>query len=308
MKNRAGLYRSLASMHHAGIGWAQALESAAGGDASLAPVQRRLDRGATLGEAFQGVADPLDAALIEAGEKDGSLERVLADMAQAHEDASRRRKQEWASLTYPILLAHIGAVLLPFPDLWQGNHGAALLWAAAVLVPTWAFLGWRISRARRERPRPRPGTSPPEPPAALVGPWRTRVEEADARGLDALGRLLDAGVPLDQTLELAIQAGWGGRVAVDLDEARRRARRGDDIAGAWSHLPLELSARLRTGEEAGSLGQAACGVADGLRFDADIRRKRAAAILPVAFYLVIAAIIAWRILSFYGAAYGRLGR
>lgn len=306
MKSYAPVFRSLAAMHRAGISWPKALESAAGGDPRYALAQRALERGEPLGRALVSVIDPLDVALIEAGEKDGSLERVLAEIADTHEEAGRRRSEEWSTLLYPVVLAHLAALLMPLPDLMKGNVGGALFWAALILVPTWSFLLWRRHQAKRSRAAPGSG-DPPEPPRA-VGPWRSLVEEADARALDAMGRLYDAGVPVSEALDLAIAAGWGGRAAADLAEARRRVARGRDLAGAWRHLPASLTARFASAEEAGSLGEAFTKVAEELRFSLRMRRKRFAALLPVIVILVIGAIVAWRLFSFYGGIYSGLGR
>ncbi|MHC5011815.1 MAG: type II secretion system F family protein [Planctomycetota bacterium] len=304
MTSSASFFRSLASLHRAGIPWPQAVDSAAAGSARYGGVQRALQRGASLGEALDPVVDPLDAALVRAGEQDGSLESVFQDIAEMHESAARRRRERWVGLTYPLLLAHLAAILLPLPDLIQGRPGAALLWAAVVLLPVYAFLLWQRAQDRRERPRPDRKGSPP--PVSTMGPWRNRVEEADARALDALGRLYDAGVPIREGIDLAMRAGWGGRAALDLEAAGRRLDRGEDLAGAWSHLPGEYANRLRTGEESGNLGEAARRAADELRFGVDMRRKRTAATLPTVVLLVLGGLIAWRVISFYAGMYGNL--
>lgn len=302
----APVLRSLAAMHRAGIPWPRALESAAGGDLRFATAQQALERGEPLGQALATVVDPLDVALIEAGETDGSLELVLTQIAASHEEETNRLREEMTALAYPLLLAHLAALLMALPDLIQGNVGGALLWAFGVLIPTWGFLFWR--RKQAERSRAAPGTGdPPEPPPA-AGPWRNRVEVADARALDAMGRLYDAGVPVKESLDLAIAAGWGGRAAADLAEARRRVSRGQDLAGAWRHLPPDVATRLATAEEAGSLGEAFGRVAEQLRFDVRLRRKRMAALLPVIAMLAVGAFVAWRVFSFYGKLYSGLGR
>lgn len=305
-KSYAPVFRSLAAMHRAGIAWPRALESAAGGDPHYASAQSALERGEPLGQALSSVVDALDAALLEAGEKDGSLERVLTEIADAHDASRRDRREELTGLFYPLILAHIAGVLMALPDLIQGHPGGAFLWAAAILAPTWGFLLWRRRQARASRVAPGTGDPPAPPPA--VGPWRNRVEEADARALDAMGRLYEAGVPVAESLDLSIAAGWGGRAAADLAEARRRVARGRDLAGAWHLLPDELAGRLRAAEESGSLGEAFSRVAQELRFDVRTRRQRVAAVLPVLAMLCVGALVALRLFSFYSGLYGRIGR
>lgn len=307
MTSYGPLFRSLAAMHRAGIPWLRAVESAGGGRTAFEPVRRALERGESLGTALRPLVDPLDAALIEAGERDGSLEEVLEEIADAHEEARQRRGEGVTALAYPIVLAHVAAILMPLPDLIQGNVSGALAWAAVILVPTWAFLLGRRRAMTRERPAPGAG-DPLEPrePRWVVGPRRSMVEEADARALHALGRLLDAGIPVAEALDLAIPAGWGGRAAVDLAEARRRVARGRELAGAWQHVPPDLARQLASAEESGSLGDALRRGADVLRFSARMRRKRVAVVLPVVVLLAVGAIVAWRLFCFYGGLYGNL--
>jgi len=148
---------------------------------------------------------------------------------------------------------------------------------------------------------------PPAPSTFLLFS-RSRVEEADARGLDALGRLYEAGVPVAEALDLAIGAGWGGRAAADMAEARRRAARGRDLAGAWHHLPPQIAQRLVAGEESGSLGEALGRVADDLRFGVEMRRRRFTVVLPVLAVLGVGLIVAWRLFSFYAGYFRSLTR
>jgi type IV pilus assembly protein PilC len=295
-------------MHRAGIPWNRALESAAGGDARFEEAQRALDRGAPLARALTGVLDPLDVALIEAGEKDGALERVLVEIAESHDEMRRSKTEALTGLMYPIALAHFGAILLPLPDLVQGNYGAALLWAALILVPTWLFILLVSRRGRAERRRRASGSEQPPVPRPFLGFWSSRVEAADARALSVLGRLYEAGVPVADAVELSIASGWGGRAAADLAEARRRVARGHDLGGAWRHLPDDIADRLRSGEEAGSLGDALGRVAAELRFSVRTRQKRLSVLLPLLVMLVVGGIIALRILTFYVDLYAGLGR
>jgi type II secretory pathway component PulF len=302
----AAFFRSLAELHRAGIAWPEAVRTAGGGDARWDAAVQALGRGAPLSDALGEAVDPLDRALLRAGEQDGSLERVLRDVSEHHEAARRRRGRRTASLAYPLLVAHVAALLLPLPDLLQGRPGAALLWGLAALVPTWTFL--LLLRRADRRERPRPGETGP-PPAPAQGPLsRNRVEAADARGLEAFGRLLSAGVPLGSALDHAVRAGWGGRAAVDLAGARERLPAGGALAAGWRSLPPGVARRLAAAETAGALGEEARRVAEELDLAVDLRRQRAAAVLPVVATLVLGALVALRVLSFYGALYGNLAR
>jgi type II secretory pathway component PulF len=257
-------------------------------------------------QAFAGLLDPLDVALLRAGEASGGLERTLREAADQHDlEASRRSRRRAASL-YPFLLAHLAALLLPLPDWLAGNVGTALLVTLAVLGPLYLVVGLLVLGDRRSRP-PTGASRPPRPPPH-VGPFAAAVEERDARALVALARLHDAGVPLDESVELSMRAGWGGRAACDLVRARERVRGGESLAGAWRELPQHLATSLAVAEQVGEVGAAARRAAVALQDSAEARRTRIAAVFPVVLMLLIGAVIAWRVFSFYGGLYARLGR
>ncbi|MDJ0973754.1 MAG: type II secretion system F family protein [Planctomycetota bacterium] len=300
MALKPAFFRSLAAYHRAGIGWPDAVSSAAGLRGGMEGVADRLRGGTSLADALGSHVDPVDSALLRAGEASGNLELTLERIAQTKEETARETKERWAGLAYPIVLAHVGALLLPIPDVMQGNPGRALIWAALILVPVWAWiLGMRRLDAGRRKHAERP--------MRAWGPFRSTVEEGDARCLRVFAACLEAGVPLLEGLRLAQQVAPGSRVGQDLARANVLAQGGSSLAEAWQDLPEEHADRLRTAERVGELGQAARRIADQLLLDVRLRRKKTQAVMPIAIILVIGAIIAWRVFSFYGGLYGKLG-
>jgi type II secretory pathway component PulF len=296
----ARLYRTLASLHRAGVPWPQALDSAGRGDWDEA--SRRVARGEPLSEALAARIGPLDAALLRAGEHNGGTEQVLERLAERHESEARARAERWTALLYPLALAHLGAVLAPLPDLFAGRVAQGLLWSVALLAPVYAWLGlaaWHrhiVARSRRGALARLPA----------VGPWRSAVEEADARALQVLGDGLDAGLALDETLRFATAAGAGGRVARDLEGAREAVARGERVTARWRGLPEDTLRALRAAEEAGELPTAARREGVRLAFGVEMRRERWRRILPVLLVLAIGAVVAARVIGFYGDALRRM--
>jgi type II secretory pathway component PulF len=290
-------------LHRAGVAWPEALASATGGDPRWAPARRAVAGGAPLSEAVAAQVGALDRALLRAAEATGTIEETLERIATRREDETRRRRERQAALLYPLVLAHVAAALAAVPDLVAGRPLLALGWVAAVLVPL--HVGWWLARTGAARAA-RPGHPAAGPPRAR-GLARNRVEEADARALLALGDAYDAGLPLEETLTLAAQAGAGGRVAFDLRHALPRVHEGEPLAAAWHALPPDLAADLRSAEESGEVGRAARRQAGELAFRVAMRRKKAAALLPVVLVLLVGALVAWRVISFYRDFYGNLG-
>jgi type II secretory pathway component PulF len=300
----APLFRSLASLHRAGVAWPEALASAAGSKPALRGVRDAVGRGAPLSEAFAPVVDPLDLALLRAGETTGGLEAALDRIADRHEAARAERSARLGALAYPVLIAHVAALLLPLPDLIQGRVLPAFGWSAAVLVPLYALL-FSLRPGRRLRSADaHPGVRMPR----ARGPGRGAVEEADARALTALADLTEGGVMPGEALPLAVAAGSGGRVAWDLYRAVAAVRDGQPLASAWKATPPEHREALKVAEQAGELGPAARRLAARLRDDVAWRRKRLAALLPVVVILFVGALVGWRVISFYSQVYGGLAR
>ncbi|MDJ0520659.1 MAG: type II secretion system F family protein [Planctomycetota bacterium] len=300
----ASMFRSLASLHRAGVPWPQALASAAGGDPGWRGAEQALAGGAPLSEALAANVEPLERALLRAGEASGTLERALENIAQRKEDEVRMRGARRTALLYPVIMAHVAALLAGVPDLLQGRVGAAALWALGILLPLYAIL-WATRPRRVSADAPQhPGTRPPR--AGLV--LRNAIEEADARALGAFADCYEAGMRLDEALELSGRAGAGGRVAFDLYRARPRVADGAALHTAWHALPEEHARELRAAEESGELGQTMRHLAARLSFQVEMRRKRFSSVLPLVVLLVVGAIVGYRVISFYADVYSGLGQ
>jgi len=287
-------YRSLASLHRAGIPWPQAVATAAGTDGRASGPLQSLAQGQSLAESLGPVVDPLDRAMLQAGESSGRLEATLERIAARHEQEARLRGERKAALAYPVLMGHVAALLAAVPDLIQGHVGQGLLWSLGVLVPLWTAL-W-LTRPRRLAANPEhPG---PKAPTA-TGLTRNAVEEADARALLALADGYESGVRLDEVLTLAHRAGAGGRVAFDLYRARPRVAEGKPLASVWSAIPETMARALTVGEDTGELGATARQQATELAFAVEMRRKKIASLLPLGIMILVGGLVAWRVIGFY---------
>jgi general secretion pathway protein F len=291
----AAVYRNLARLHGAGLGWPEAIDAATGGDGRWAAVRDATARGVGVGDAFAPVVPPLDLAGLRAGEASGRMEAILDALAARHEEDERRRRARWTALAYPVFVAHLAAVLMAFPDLFQGRLLAAVLWAAAVLLPVYGFFALATaSRRAAER-------GPDDVPAAWTRLLRTTaaVEDADARALHALGWLHDAGVPPLSSVPLARRAGAGGRVAEDLSRVEAAVRAGRPMHEGWSATPTVARSRLTTGEETGTFSAACFHAARDFEEAAATRRERFAALLKPVSIVVIGGIVGARVIAFY---------
>ena len=170
MADLAAIYRSLSALHRAGIGWPAALRQGAPPGGVWEGARTRVDAGQPLSQALDGCVPGLDLALLAAGERSGGLEGTLESLATRTEARRRRASERRAALAYPVLLAHVAALLLPLPDLMRGRWGAALLWCLAPLSLIYGVL-WLSRR-----------TPPPGRPLPYRFPYQNRLEEEKRRG------------------------------------------------------------------------------------------------------------------------------
>jgi type II secretory pathway component PulF len=291
----AVVYRNLARLVGAGIPWPEALDTATGHDPRWVAARDATARGVGVGDALAPLVPPVDLAGLRAGEASGRMETILDALAARHEEEARRARERRTALTYPVFVAHLAAVLMAFPDLFQGNLLGAVLWAAAILLPVYAFFALLAASRRAAE----------QGPDAVPAPWtrllRTTaaIEDADARALHALGWLHDAGVPPLTSVPLARRAGTGGRVADDLFRVEASVRAGRPMHEGWRDVPPVARARLTTGEETGTLSAACFHAARDFEEAASARRQRFAALLKPISIVVIGGIVGARVISFY---------
>ena len=183
-----------------------------------------------------------------------------------------------------------------------GLYHRRRLWALAVLVPTYVLL-W-LTRSRNVKRGSHPGTTAPRARGLL----RSAVEEADARALTTFADSTDAGVPINEALDLTVSAGAGGRVAFDCYRARPAIAGGAALHTAWKSVPPDMARELSVAEQSGELGATARHLASRLQFNVEMRRKEISALLPLVVILVVGGIIAMRVIGFYTSMYSGLGR
>ncbi len=294
-RDAASRYRRLAALHRAGVAWTTAVGDVLGPSAA-----DRIRRGSPLHEVLVPDPAPLDRALIEAGDASGQLGDVLERLATRHELLARTRSSAARALAYPLVLAHVGALLMAVPDWVAGRPIAGLRWSVAVLA-----LAWGLHAGARHLLSPGAGTGTPR--RSVRRRWWNagRVLDADVRALLALADAHDAGIRLDRASQLAADAGAGGRVAADLVIGADAVRRGRLLSSAWHATPESIRAELVTAEGAGNLSAACRHGAARLGEDATSWRTRIEAMVPTIGLLAIGALIAARLLAFYADMFSR---
>lgn len=272
---RAQLFDSLATMIRSGVPLLEAVETLSAlrgrrGSARrtmLAELREALRSGGSLAAAMRsqpGWFDPVESAMVEAGQHGGTLPEVLQALSERHEEEGRLANRLAGALLYPAIVAMAGAGVAVFLSVRTLPELTRILEGAGVPVPavtTWTMAtGQWIARWGMIAALGMALAAVAAVPVAAVrraarggrGParWRFRLVPGVVRTMAVadvavrLGELVRAGVPVTEGLRV-------------LAPTTRPA--------LGAHL-VEAAARIERGEE---LGASLC---DGLWFDEEFRR------------------------------------
>lgn len=315
---RAALYHQLASLTAAGVGVIQAIEQLYRHppSASYRPCLRRaldqLNSGSGFAEAMaqaEAQVSAFDHALLEAGEQSGRLDQCFRLLGDYYAERARTTREVLSGLAYPMFVMHFAVFIFPFPQLFlTGDLWAYLRQTFGVLLPVYSGVALLIYAGQG-----RHGEA-----------WRSLVEQvlrfvplvgsgrrdlALARLAAALEALLSAGVTVIEAWELAVRASGSPALARTVTGWKRQLAAGETPAETVQHsraFPSLFATQYATGETSGQLDET-LGRLHRYYQDEGARKLQAVAQwLPRFFYLVIAALIAWKVFSFWMGYFERL--
>jgi type II secretory pathway component PulF len=313
-------YHQLAQLTDAGLTLRSALESQERHPPArwLREPSRRLlgllNRGGTFAEAVASARDwmpQFDAALLEAGEQSGRLPASFKLLAEHYSERARLAREVISNLVYPVFLFHFAILLGPLPELvLSGNVPSYLATVGKILVPIYAlvFLLLIATNSRHG-----------ETSRAIIEAVGRRIPVlgsahqnlALARLATALHALLNAGVPIIRTWELAAAA--SGSVALKREVAKwapeiESGRTPGDLLQESRRFPELFANMYNAGEISGTLDDSLLRLYR-LHQERGVSQFRAVAEwTPKLVYFVIIGFIVWRILSFWFGYFGQIGQ
>jgi type II secretory pathway component PulF len=255
-RDLACFYRSLGELLSAGVLASEALRTAAAFLPAAEPAVARVAAGEPLSAALArlpGVVPSEHLHFLRLGERSGSLDRVLGDLAEVAERWDAARVQVRNGLLLPGIMVHLAALVSPLPQLLLRGDIAGYLGAALGLVALfWGTLGGIRLLARHA------GPDLLDRLARGVGLVRPAWEQAELWRIASALRLC-ARTSLGWPEALVFVAGLCRSPALRqtlLTAAEAAGRRGIPpsqvirASGAW---PAEFVAFWETGERTGSL-------------------------------------------------------
>ena len=312
----AALYRQLSAMLNAGVSMEHALQSLerAASDGRLrricSTMRERILAGGDLTEAMgehETVFPLLHRELVRVGERTGTVDRALGQLAGMMEQMVAVQKEIWVQMLYPLLLLHMSVVVGPLPQLvFTGDFGAygrAILSSLVVLYVGAAMLWFIVRQISRDRSKLALADR-----LVLAVPVLGKIHRdlSLTRLFSALKALLNAGIGILEAMPRAGAASGSATLAAAAAAAVPELKRGEPLIVAMAGaLPPDALGLIATGQESGKLDD----MLEHLErhfFDESRRRLRALAEwLPKLIYVGVVLWVGWQILEM-GRGYGRM--
>jgi type II secretory pathway component PulF len=309
LARRRLLFQALARAEHAGVPVTRALEPLRAENRGrlaqrLEVMQAALERGLPLGRAGRqaGLFTPWEGRVLESAATAGTIEAVLARLAEHHATRLRWTQRVRSRLALPLLLLVILALVAPIPALVaQEIDGAGYLQRALTPIAALAVLVFVLTRVARR----------------AQGQDLPRLLERLLLWIPGVGRMLRLRAQRDLLLNLALLLAAGRPAVQALREAAVTVR-SPVLRGAWVQAAGEvergatLTDALRdsggldrragvplvgTGEFSGSLDRMVEHHAEQLNERLDLIDDALAEWLPRLLYFGVLALIVWGILG-----------
>ncbi len=309
LRSRASLFAHLGAMEQAGVPVERALASLALGarhEQAVIRLRQMVSNGRDLASSGQlsGVFTPLESSLVRAAQEAGALAHTYQQLAQRYAEQARHAAELRSRLLLPAGVLLLALVVKPLPAWVAGSLSGAGYLGAVLLPVLWlSALLWGAStllRRCRQRRSDEPGWLDDLLLALpLFGGLQRR---ADMRNFcDSLGLLLEAGMPILDALPRACHTVGNARLRRDFAMLAPRITAGQSLVRAVEGLSFPGKAMLigvlNTGEATGRPGDALLRLARLQAQQLASQQQSLAIWLPRLFYLMVAAWMAYGLLT-----------
>lgn len=310
LREKAGLYDHLGRLIRSGITFPVAVEKLAA--TSRGNVRRCLkglkdgvDRGETIAEAFNALrpaVGEMECSTLSALERTGRLEHGLAQLGRYFQAFATARREILQRSAYPLVVLHIGILLLNVPLLFTDAAGQYLKSTGLLLAALYgavAIIALLLPLVRDA------GTASPVVDRILrfipiIGPMRRSF--ALARFIGVYDLQLDAGVNVIDGLLAAARASRSAAIRRAVQSAIPELRDGSQVGPLLARsgvFPEETMRAIQIAEDTGELDVVLEQLAvehqgEGLR-----RLGVFSEWLPRLVYLGVVVFVAWQVISGY---------
>lgn len=262
-------------------------------------------KGGGLSEAlgrYKNIFDPLEIALVKAGEMGGSLDRRLNNLAEELEKVYNLRLKIIGNLIYPLLLLHAGIFIPPIVTVVTngfGYYAKTVLISLAVLYGGF-FLIYGCYRLLKTVPELNTLLDYMILYIPLLGAINYKLSLA--RYFYNFGELFDAGINIYTSNELASGTCSNTVIRRKLATIGDLIKKGDTLTEALSKsgsIPGIAMGLIASGEESGRASSMYKKAAEYMDQEAEASINKLMIVLPLLLFLLLAAYIGYTIITFY---------
>lgn len=272
---------------------------------------RNLQSNKTLAESFLDIKDipEFDRALIDASERSGRLESCFKFLSTIYQERANLINQFLSGIAYPVFLMHFAIFIFPFAEFFaSGNLLVYLSKTLGVLIPIYAFafvLTTAIQSEQNEKWKEFMQSLTRFIPFFKSGTQSLYL----SRFALALEALLNAGVPIINAIQLSGKACGSVKIKKATESWLNRLANGistpSEEVSRCSEFPEIFSSQFATGEISGKLDETLKRL-HSYYFDEGLRNLRSGfKMLGHLIFLIIALIIAFKIVMFYAKFYSQ---
>ncbi|MFH0910737.1 MAG: type II secretion system F family protein [Planctomycetota bacterium] len=262
--SRSDIYRNLATLLESGVPVEKSFRSAGmGEDSRLARALGEIADAVAAGKDVSGAMEkrprlfpPFDRMLVSVGEQSGRLPECLESLADWYAFTTRLRRTLLSGLSYPFLVLHFAALIIPLPALvLEGDVSLYFRRVVATIsmfyVPAAILLGIYFIGSVENPLRIMVDVFSIHIP--LLG--KGLVDLALSRYAGTFHAMYEAGIPMDECARVSARLCGNSAVRQWVEGGFRSARRGEMISEGFSPaVPNDFHAIWQVAEESGTLG------------------------------------------------------
>ncbi|MCE1246174.1 MAG: type II secretion system F family protein [Firmicutes bacterium] len=317
LKDKASFFRQLATLIESGMTIMSCLDALRTMPNNkvrkiITRITPMMQEGMPLSEAlatFPEFFDAMTIMMIRAGEVGGQLEVRLKNIAAYMERLSALQQKTVSKLIYPLVLLHMGIFIPPLVLLITKGICAYLSATLLPLMMMYAvvigfFVLYKIIGSVQELKETIDAVFLYFP---VIGSFFRA--KAIYRFVLVLADLTDAGISLDTAIDTAGKACGNAMAGKILKTTIPFIQSGQSIASSFGRtglFPPMTIHMIQTGEEAGSLPAMLSKTAEILGMNLEEVQNRVFTIVPVIFYLIIAAYVGFTIIKTFAGIYAPL--
>ncbi|MDD5198648.1 MAG: type II secretion system F family protein [Terrimicrobiaceae bacterium] len=251
----------------------------------------------------------LDREVVRGGESAGRLDDAMGYLSAYYHSLDRTRRRAISHVLYPLFILHFGAVALAVPALVSGGIEAFLSQAAGFLAVFYILfaLAWLVLRAAVGAARVNPAADQMLQSIPALG--GTRIALVSSRFCMLMGILVKSSGGILSAMNRSATASGSALFQRGADEAVAAVKGGAALGSAVARtraFPEAIDRAFQVGEASGRLDEEMERQATRFSEQFNSRLDFISKAVPRMIYVMIALVLAWKIVSFYLGYYQTL--